>query len=142
VLERAPVGLALLAAMLLLTRWRLGGRLDLWRVSLILVGYYVAHALLANVNDVAPSFAAAFLLSLPPVAGALTWFCLADGHRAAAGASVALIWLLLVGYALIALAGDYAGTLTHILYAALLVYALALAARRGTPDAARAIAGP
>jgi len=141
VLERAPVGLALLAAALLLTRWRLGGRLDLWRVSLILMGYYVAHALLANVNDVAPSFAAAFLLSLPPVAGALTWFCLADGRRAPARASVALIWLLLVGYALIALAGDYAGTLTHILYAALLVYALALAARRRAPDAAPANAG-
>ena len=161
VLSRAPAGLAMLALLLVLTRWLISGRLDLFAVALVLAAYYVSHALLANLNDVLSPFLLVFALSAVPMALAATWFWRAVDRRdkpsgappssgpADAGSraptcsgvpsdsgtllpcqSSALVWVWLVGYPLIALYEDAAGTLSYALAAAAVIYLLVLVARR------------
>lgn len=130
-LGRAPVGLALLALALFATRWLLSGRLDLAPVGLVLIAYYVAHALLANLNDVMPSFAGTFVVSMLPIAAGLVCFWrVVDGRGPLGWQSGVLVCLFLVAYPLMSLSEDYGGTLAHIMYSLLVMYVLALVARR------------
>lgn len=128
-LEGAPVALALLGLMLLLSRGLLTKRLDLLPVCLVLLAFYVAHALLANLNDVVPSFPVAFAASMLPITAAVAVFWRRiDGVGFLSTQSSVLVAFFTVLYPLAALSGDASGTLLHVLYAALVIYVIGLVA--------------
>lgn len=131
-LGAAGTGVVVLAALLFLTRWLLSGRVELFHVSLVLGGLYVGHALLANLNDVLPSFWWAFALTMAPMAAAAGWFWRKlDGGGRLAWQSVALIALFYLVWPLLATTDEeLCGALRYVVYAGLLVYLLALVAYR------------
>ena len=130
-LAGAPLGLALLALSLFVTRWLLTGRFDLVPVCLVSLSYYVAHALLANLNDVIPSFMACFVLSMAFVICFLLWFWeQLDGSGRLSLQSAVLTSAFFVLYPSAVLVGDGAGTYLHIFYAVLLAYVLGLVASK------------
>jgi hypothetical protein len=130
VLGAAPIGLVLLALMLLLTRWLIAGRLDLLPVSLALIAFYIGNALLANLNDVIASFALAFAVGTVPlgVAVCVFWWTM-DGRGFLAAQSAALYLLLALIYPLLALSSA-SGTLLYFLYTILFIYVVGLVAWR------------
>jgi len=139
-LEGAPLGLMLLGLLLLVTRGLLARRFDLLPVSLVLLAFYIAHALLANLNDVVPSFPVAFALSMLPVTAAVAIFWRRiDGVGFLSTQSGALVGLFTILYPLAALSGEASGSLLHVLYAALVLYLIGLFA---ATVAARPAAAP
>ena len=128
-LEGAPVALALLGLTLFLSRGLLTRRFDLLPVCLVLVAFYIAHALLANLNDVVTSFPVAFAASMFPITAAVVLFWRQiDGVGFLATQSSVLVVLFSIVYPLGALGGDASGTLLHILYAVLVLYVIGLVA--------------
>lgn len=133
VLAAAPLGMALLALTLLVTRWLLSGRLDLVSVALALSAFYIGHVLLANLNDVVTSFPKAFGLSIIPLAAAMAvYWKRVDGAYLLPLQSTVIFALFTVFYPLASLNKDAGGTMTGIMYAVLFMYVIGLMAWKTT----------
>jgi hypothetical protein len=115
--------------MLLLTRWLISERLHLLPVCLVLVAFYIGNALLANLNDVVTAFPMAFAVAILPITVAVGFFWRRiDGPAFLGTQSSVLYALFAVFYPLASLSEEAGGTMLHVLYAALLLYLLALVA--------------
>jgi len=128
-LRGAPLGLALLALVLFVTRWLIGRKFDVLPVLLVLLAYYIGYALMGNLNDLITCFPVVFVTGLVPVTAAATWLWYkADGNRFLAAQSSVLTATFLLVYPALTLSSALGGTLLHTLYSALVIYLIALVA--------------
>ncbi len=132
-LASAPLGLALLALALLVTRWLISGKLDLLSVALAAVSFGVGNLLLANMNDVVASFPIAFTLSTLPLAAAMAlYWKKVDGACFLSAQSAVLYAAFAIYFLLASLSEEAGGTMISVLYAALFIYVAGLVAWTGT----------
>jgi hypothetical protein len=130
IIREAPLGLALLAVLLVATRMLLRARVSLLALGLPILMHYLGYTTFSQVSDLVGSFAAAFCLGMlaPALAGALFWLAY-DGKSFAGVQSAALHVLLTLGYPLAVYRSEYTGTLLNSAYVALTAYVMLLALR-------------
>ena len=127
ILWKAPIGLALMCLIIFVTRRLLGAPFALLPLVAVGLSYYITNILLANLNDIITSFTLAFILSTVPITiFVFIFWWLLDNSRFMAVQSGVIFGLFSAGYPLAMLAGAYSGTILHIEYLVLLVYAMIL----------------
>ncbi|GEM_PF-1193484 len=138
-LRQAPVGLALLAGSLVVTRLLLGAGASILAIGLCVLAHYLGYATTAHVSDLVNSFPGAFAwgMALPTAAGAGFWLA-RDRWTWAGVQSASLHVLFTLGYPLAVWVEDLSGTILHLGYSALAAYVMLLAVRayrhRGRQD--------
>jgi len=127
-LHEAPLGLALLAATLVITWMLLGRETHLFSLGLLVVAYYLFYTILAHASDHLTSFTACFLLAATATLGlAALYLWLGWGRVFAAHQSLALVAAFTIYYPLAIVLDDHTGLMLQILYWVLAAYAAALA---------------
>ena len=127
-LHEAPLGLALLAAALVVTWMLLGRATHLFSLGLLVVAYYLFYTILAHASDHLTSFAACFALAAVAtltLAGAYLW--LGWGRTFAAHQSLGLVAAFTLYYPLAVVFDDHTGLMLQVLYWTLAAYAAGLA---------------
>jgi hypothetical protein len=142
-LHEAPLGLALLAAALVVTWMLLGRRTHLFSLGLLVVAYYLFYTILAHASDHLTSFTACFVLAAAATLGlSAGYLWLGWGQTFAAHQSLALVAAFTVYYPLAVVFDDHTGLMLQLLYWALAAYAAGLAVvmlwRRRTAASAEA----
>ncbi len=127
-LHEAPLGLALLAATLVVTWILLGRRTHLFSLGLLVVAYYLFYTILAYLSDHLASFTACFAVpALATLGLAALYLWLGWGRTFAAHQSLALMAAFTVYYPLAVVFDDYTGLMVQILYWLLAAYTAGLA---------------
>jgi len=127
-LHEAPLGLALLAAALVVTWVLLGRRTHLFSLGLLVVAYYLFYTILAHASDHTSSFAWCFAVSSSAtLALAAAYLWLGWGQTFAAHQSLGLVTAFTVYYPLAVVFDEHTGLMLQILYWALAAYAAGLA---------------
>jgi hypothetical protein len=130
ILREAPLGLALLALLLVATRLLVGARVSLLAVGLVLLVHYLGYTTFVHVSDLTGSFRLAFLagMAVPAAAGVAFWIA-HDGKCFAGIQSAALHVLFTLGYPLAVYCADYTGALLNAACVLLTAYVMFLAVR-------------
>jgi len=127
-LHEAPLGLALLAATLVVTWMLLGRGTHLVSLGLLVVAYYLFYTILAYLSDHSTSFALCFVLAAAATLGlSAGYLWLGWGRRFAAHQSLALVAAFTVYYPLAVVLEDWTGLMLQVLYWLLAAYAAGLA---------------
>jgi hypothetical protein len=127
-LHEAPLGLALLAAALVVTWMLLGQETHLFSLGLLVVAYYLFYTILAHASDHMTSFTACFVLAAVATLGlSAAYLWLGWGRTFAAHQSLALVAAFTVYYPLAVVFDDHTGLMLQVLYWTLAAYAAALA---------------
>jgi len=127
-LHEAPLGLALLAATLVVTWILLGRQTHLFSLGLLVVAYYLFYTILAYLSDHLTSFTACFALSALATLGlAALYLWLGWGRTFAAHQSLVLVAAFTVYYPLAVVFDEYTGLMLQVLYWLLAAYAAGLA---------------
>ena len=139
-LHEAPLGLALLAATLVITWMLLGREAVLFDLGLLVVAYYLFYTILAHASDHTTSFTLCFVAAAAAtLALAALYLWLGWGRTFAAHQSLALVAVFTVYYPLAVVLDDATGLMLQMLYYGLAAYAAALAVatiwqRHRTPE--------
>jgi len=127
-LHEAPLGLALLAAALVVTWMLLGRQTHLFSLGLLVVAYYLFYTILAHASDHLTSFAACFVLAATAtLALSAGYLWLGWGRTFAAHQSLGLVAAFTVYYPLAVVFDEQTGLMLQVLYWLLAAYAAALA---------------
>ena len=130
-LHEAPLGLALLAASLVVTWLLLGRETDLFSLGILVVAYYLFYTLVAYLSDHLTSFTACFVLAaLATLVLTAGYLWLGWGRRFASHQTLALVAAFTVYYPLAVVMDEYTGLMVQVLYWALAAYAAGLAVTR------------
>ena len=122
-LHEAPLGLMLLAGMLVATWTLLGREADLFSLALLAVVYYLFYTFIAYLSDLVPSFEMCFALAAgATLLGSALYLWLGWGRNFASHQTLALVAAFTVYYPLAVVADSYTGLLAQILYWTLAVY--------------------
>jgi hypothetical protein len=124
-LHDAPLGLALLAGLLVITWTFLGRETDLVSLGLLVIIYYLFYTFIAYLSDILTSFPECFLLAAGATllaAGLYLW--LGWGRNFVSHQTLALMAAFTIYYPIAVVQGqtEYAGLLTQVLYWTLAVY--------------------
>ena len=127
-LHEAPLGLLLLAGMLVISWMLVGRETDLFSLGILAVAYYLFYTLMAYLSDLLPSFEACFILAvLPTLALAAMYLWLGWGRNFAANQTLALVAVFTVYYPIAVVMDTYTGLMVQVLYWSLAAYAAMLA---------------
>jgi hypothetical protein len=127
ILREAPIGLALMCLVIILTRKFLHAPVRLTAVGLTALAYYLSNILSANLNDVSPSFTFAFVVATIPITALVFMFWLMLDNRRFNAIQTGIIFALFaICYPLAVLTGDLSGTILHTGYIVLLSYIMLL----------------
>ncbi|MBL7141300.1 MAG: hypothetical protein ISS74_10375 [Planctomycetes bacterium] len=127
-LHEAPLGLALLAATLVITWMLLGRGTHLFSLGLLVVAYYLFYTILAYLSDHMTSFTACFVLAALATLGlSAAYLWMGWGRRFAAHQSLALVAAFTLYYPLAVVFDDWTGLMLQVLYWLLATYAAGLA---------------
>lgn len=129
-LREAPLGVALLALLLVATRLLMGAPVSLLAVGLSLLIHFLGYTTLAYVSGYGTVFIFVFLASMlvPAAVGAAYWIA-QDGKNFVGIQSATLFVLFTIGYPLAVYLDEHTGTLLNSSYVVLTAYLMLLAVR-------------